>query len=124
MVDTNVLKSIFGSNCIVLENEVRIIVPSTKSVNQSVSNSAMVDYVAAELSAVNGGATITSGNGCWNSDEFGLIKEGVSVVSSNCAEITAELLTKVYQIGHKILVEMSQEAVSVVVNGTLILITE
>lgn len=111
-----------GKNVAVLTHEVKIIVPSTKEVNLAVSNAEMVNYVATELSILNGGATITSGEGCWNSDTLGLIKEGVAVVSSSCADLTSAVLEKVYQIGLKILVDMSQEAVSVYIDGTLVLI--
>jgi hypothetical protein len=109
-------------NVLVLTHEVKIIVPSTKEVNLAVSNAEMVNYVATELSILNGGATITHGEGCWNSDKLGLIKEGVSIVSSKCDDLTSAVLEKIYQIGLKILVEMSQESVAVEIDGTLVLI--
>lgn len=109
-------------NTLTLAHEIKVIIPSTKNVNQSVSNAEMVNKVAQELSILNGGATIFDARGAWNSDELGLICEGVSVVVSSCNEITAEVLEKVYQIGLNILVGMSQEAVSVYLDGELNLI--
>ena len=110
------------SNVITLSHEVKVIVPSTKDVNVNADSSAMVDFVAGEFSKLNGGATITSGQGTWNSDKMGLVKEAVTVVSSSCVEVTDEVLACVYSIAQKILAEMSQEAVSVSVDGILYLV--
>lgn len=106
-----------------LQHEIKIIVPSTKNADESSDlQPAMVDYCLSTLSVLNGGATASNGTGGWMSDEKGLIKESVVVINSSCAELTESLLESVYAMAVKILTDMSQEAVSLYVDGKLYLI--
>ena len=107
------------ANVFHLTHVVKIIIPSTVNVNQSIDTSAYVDEVAALLSDLNGGATITDGNGCWLSPVEGLVKEPVKIVSSACEELTEKLLVKLYEYAVKVKVELSQEAVAVEIDGAL-----
>lgn len=122
-MNTSILNEIaVKNNVTVLKDEVVIFVPSTIQANQTTDNSVFVNKVASELSILNGGCTITNAEGCWNSDELGLIKESVTLVSSSCDELTSEKLIKVFELSKWIKESMSQEMVSVKINGTLFLV--
>lgn len=102
-----------------LAHEVVIIVPSTVNAIESVDNTLQVNHVAGELSKLFGGATITSGQGCWNSDKEGLIKESVTLVSSSCEVVNFEA---VYNLAIWLKESMTQEAIAVKIDGVLYLV--
>lgn len=104
-----------------LRSKVSIYVPSTNNVNEQVDNSAMVDYVHTRLSSIFGGATCAPAIGGWVSESGELVKERVTIVYAFCTDEQLErhLDTEVLSICEKIKKDMSQEAVSLEVNGEL-----
>jgi len=67
-----------------------------------------------------GGATIYPGIGGWMSPEKGLIQEAVYRVESNCDDAAlAAHRQDVFDIAGRLCRDMTQEAISVYVNGTL-----
>ena len=104
-----------------LSNEIAVFVPSTigsAPANQELVAS-VVDQALIELSAINGGATATAGTGAWVASDGTLIKETVTIVSSNCGEVTMQTLRTLAKLRRLVRQTMQQEAVTVKVNGTL-----
>lgn len=118
----NRINQLFGSP---MQNRVAVYVPGTSgAVNSDPALAArMVETVAARLSELFGGATISLAAGAWMSAEHGLIREDVQIVYSYC---TSEQLEQgaedVLTLAHMVKREMEQEAVSVEINGALYLI--
>ena len=115
----NRFEQVFGAG---LQNRVAIYVPSTSdAVNSDAALSErMTEQVAARLSELFGGATISLAAGAWMSAEHGLIREDVQIVYSFCdAEQLAENAAEVKRLAEQVKREMRQEAVSVEVNSTL-----
>lgn len=104
-----------------LTNEVAVYVPSTlgESNADPALISHIVDQALVELSSVNGGATVTNGIGAWLSHDGKLVKESVTIVSSNCETITLQTLRTLAKLRKTIRESMAQEAVTVRVNGVL-----
>ena len=104
-----------------LANEVAVYVPSTLGESNASQEliSHIVDQALVELSSVNGGATVTNGTGAWISSDGTLIKESVTIVSSNCETITVQTLRTLAKLRKFIRESMAQEAVTVRVNGVL-----
>lgn len=104
-----------------LANEVAIFVPSTIGAAEASQEmvSRIVDRALVELSSVNGGATVTNGTGAWIASDGTLIKETVTIVSSNCGEVTLQTLRTLAKLRRFVRESMKQEAVTVRVNGTL-----
>lgn len=104
-----------------LRSKVSIYVPSTNNVNELVDNSAMVDYVHTKLSELFGGATCAPAIGGWVSESGELVKERVTIVYAFCTDEQLErnLDEHVLPLCEKIKKDMSQEAVSLEVNGEL-----
>lgn len=104
-----------------LSNEIAIFVPSTigsaPASQETVSR--IVDQALVALSSVNGGATATAGVGAWIASDGTLIKETVTIVSSNCGEVTMQTLRTLAKLRRLVRDTMQQEAVTVKVNGTL-----
>lgn len=101
-----------------LDSKVSIYVPSTNNVSVEVDNSEAVRSVIRELSQLFGGATATQAVGGWVSESGETILERVTIVYSFC---TSEQLRKhfddVYAIAQRIKEEMTQEAVTLEING-------
>lgn len=103
---------------IVLENTVKVYVPSTVNVDKvMVDNSKFVDVALAEMSEAFGGATSQNGVGCWMSERLGLVKENVTIVYSYVDKLTDDTINKVVGLAEWIKAEMSQEAVAIEING-------
>lgn len=104
-----------------LRSKVSIYVPSTNNVNESVDNSDMVRYVHERLSQLFGGATCTPAIGGWVSESGELVRERVTIVYAFAtdAQMDMYLDKEVLPICEKIKNDMSQEAVSLEVNGEL-----
>lgn len=104
-----------------LANEVAIFVPST--LGESSADPALISHIVDQalvaLSSVNGGATVTNGTGAWIASDGTLIKESVTIVSSNCETITLQTLRTLAKLRRLVRESMRQEAVTVRVNGTL-----
>ncbi len=101
-----------------LDCRVAVYVPSTTDVNVSCDNTAQVRRVITELSSLFGGATATEAVGGWVAATGKTVPERVTIVYSFCSsEALAAHFEEVYAICERIKSEMSQEAVTLEVNG-------
>ena len=107
-----------------MQNRVALYVPGTSgAVNSDPALAArMVEEVAERLSELFGGATISLAAGAWVSEQYGLIREDVTIVYSYAEELTEQALLEVRRMADEIKTGMEQEAVSVEINGALYLI--
>lgn len=115
----NTINNIFGAG---LNNRVSIYVPGTAgpaSTDPALAEKITAE-VAGELSALFGGATISLAAGAWVSADYGLIREDVQIVYSNCTDERLEqYASEVRRIAEHVKSVMEQEAVSVEINGVL-----
>ena len=102
-----------------LKHQCQIFVPSTLEAVETVDSTEFVKFVETELSMLFGGYTSYQSNGGWVSAEHGLIKEGVTVVTANFETLTSDAVNAIVDIAKKLCKDMSQECVSVVVDGQL-----
>lgn len=103
-----------------LDQKVSIYVPSTVDVKHAVDNTRYVDFILTSFCKMFGGASVTNITGGWQSEEHGTVKESVAIVQSSATEEQiAELLPEVVRLAQWLKVEMSQEAVSVELNGRM-----
>ena len=101
-----------------LDSKVSVYVPSTVNVSEQTDNSEQVKNVIRELSQLFGGATATQAVGGWVSESGETILERVTIVYSFCtSEQLREHFEDVYAIAQRIKQEMSQEAVTLEING-------
>lgn len=101
-----------------LDSKVSVYVPSTVNVSEQTDNSEQVKNVIRELSQLFGGATATQAVGGWVSESGETILERVTIVYSFCtSEQLREHFEDVYGIAQRIKEEMSQEAVTLEING-------
>lgn len=101
-----------------LDSKVSIYVPSTQNVSEQVDNTEQVKNVIRELSGLFGGATATQAVGGWVSESGETILERVTIVYSFCtSEQLREHFEDVYAIAERIKHEMTQEAVTLEING-------
>lgn len=107
------LKFKFDLNC-----KVAIYVPSTVDVNKEIDNAEYVKSVIRELSIMFGGATATPSVGGWVSAIGETVIENVSIVYSFCtSEQLVENIDAVLGICEKLKIDMSQEAITLEING-------
>lgn len=103
-----------------LSCEVAIFVPSTNNVNEAIDNVNEVNEVLAKLSGIFGGATASPALGGWISQSAGLVTEKVTIIYANCtSDQLEEHLNEVITIARDLCKKMSQECISVRVNGKL-----
>jgi hypothetical protein len=101
-----------------LDCKVSIYVPSTINVNEAVDNTEIVRRTISELASMFGGATASEAVGGWVCETGGTILEKVTIVYSFCSSAQLhEHFDAVYGIAERIKTEMSQEAVTLEVNG-------
>lgn len=101
-----------------LDCKIAIYVPSTKNVNESVDNTEQVHEVIKELSSMFGGATASEAVGGWVSENGDTVLEKVTIVYSFCSsEDLRKHFESVYKICERIKEEMTQEAITLEVNG-------
>ena len=101
-----------------LDSKVSVYVPSTVNVSEQTDNTEQVKNVIRELSQLFGGATATQAVGGWVSESGETILERVTIVYSFCtSEQLREHFEDVYGIAQRIKQEMSQEAVTLEING-------
>lgn len=101
-----------------LDCKVSIYVPSTVNVNEKVDNSEQVKRTITELANMFGGATASKAVGGWVCESGETVLEEVTIVYSFCSsEKLQENFAAVYAIAERIKKEMSQEAVTLEVNG-------
>ena len=101
-----------------LDSKVGIYVPSTQNVNESVDNSEQVKSVIKELSVLFGGATASDAVGGWVTESGEIVVEHVTIVYSFCtSEQLKDHFDDIYSIAQRIKKEMTQEAVTLEING-------
>lgn len=111
------------AGAVTLPQRVALYVPSTTDTDKPTDNAAQVERVARSFCAMFGGATAQQSAGYWLSESAGLIREAVTIVYAACtAEQLREHLPEVLTLAQQIKQDMSQEAVSVEVNGALYII--
>lgn len=103
-----------------LNSKVSVYVPSTINVNESTDNTEYVKRVITELASMFGGATASKAVGGWVSASGETIIEDVTIVYAFCTEKQLQdNFHKVLSICETLKKEMSQEAISLEVNGQL-----
>ena len=109
------IKFLFPLNC-----EIAIFVPSTVNVDEEIDNSTFVKATLAKLSSIFGGATAQSAFGGWVAESGNLVTEKVTIVYANCtSEQLEEHISECVEYARKLCKDMSQECISVRVNGKL-----
>ena len=109
------IKFLFPLNC-----EIAIFVPSTIDVDKSIDSSEYVKKTLAKLSGIFGGATAQSAYGGWVSESGNLVTEKVTIVYANCTSEQLEAnISECVSFAKQLCREMSQECISVRVNGKL-----
>ena len=109
------IKFLFPLNC-----EIAIFVPSTMNVDEPVDNSQFVKATLAKLSSIFGGATAQQAYGGWVSESGNLVTEKVTIVYANCTreQLESNIAERV-NYAKQLCKDMSQECISVRVNGKL-----
>lgn len=104
-----------------LSERVAIYVPSTLDVDKNIDNSIYVNMVTSKLCKLFGGATSYNVMGSWYSDELKkVVTENVTIVYSNCTKGQLENnIFQVWDIANTLRLEMSQECISLEINGDL-----
>lgn len=111
------------AGAVTLPQRVALYVPSTTEIDKPTDNAAQVERVARAFCAMFGGATAQQSAGYWLSESAGLVREAVTIVYAACtAAQLREHLPDVLTLAQQIKQDMSQEAVSVEVNGALYII--
>lgn len=72
------------------------------------------------LAKLNGGVTITNGFGGWMSENLGLVKEQVTIVSSSA--LNFDNASEILNLCRWLKTEMNQEAIALKIDGKLFLI--
>ena len=118
MLKENKLKQLLSNG---FTEKVAIYVPSTVNINEAIDNSQYVSKIAIELSRLFGGATQTNAIGSWYSKDLNkLVTEDITIVYSNCTKSDLDKhLLKVVDIASQLCNEMSQECISLEINGVL-----
>ena len=103
-----------------LDCKVSIYVPSTINVNEKCDNSAQVMNVITELSKLFGGATASQAVGGWVCEDGNTVVENVTIVYAFCtSDQLNQNIDEVISICETLKKEMSQEAISLEINGQL-----
>ena len=101
-----------------LQSKVSIYVPSTNNVDEKVDNSEMVLRVIGLLSDWFGGATASKAVGGWRCNDGQVVVEDVTIVYAFCTDAQLqERAHDVLGVCKMIKNEMSQEAVTLEING-------
>lgn len=109
------IKFLFPLNC-----EIAIFVPSTVDVDKEIDNSQYVKTTLAKLSSIFGGATAQTAYGGWVAESGNLVTEKVTIVYANCtSEQLENNIAECVDYAKQLCKKMSQECISVRVNGKL-----
>lgn len=101
-----------------LDSKVSIYVPSTIEVNQTTDNRKQVERVIRELSTMFGGATASSAVGGWVAASGETVIEHATIVYSFCtSEGLKNHIDDILNICESLKIEMSQEAITLEING-------
>lgn len=109
------------SNYFNLKNKVSIYIPSTIDVDVTIDNNKYVDEITKEFCLMFGGATAQNVVGSWYSEDLKkVITENITIVYSNCSdEQLKENIDDVVDIAKKLCKDMTQECISLEINGEL-----
>ena len=112
----NSLSSYFSLN-----NRVAIYVPSKVDVNVTIDNNKYVADITKQFCLMCGGATSQNVVGSWYSDDLKkVVTENVTIVYSNCSDDQLkDNINAVEDIAKKLCKDMTQECISLEVNGVL-----
>jgi len=109
-----------------LTNYVKLYIPSTVNGAQSASQNLVnetIDGVVTLFSQWFGGATQEIAQGAWYSEEHGIVREPVTLVTAFCTpDALAEFEANVIQLCVAIKQKFSQESVAMERSGSLILV--
>ena len=101
-----------------LDSKVAIYVPSTLNVNEQTDNTAQVMNIIRKLSTLFGGATASDAVGGWVAENGQTVIEKVKIVYSFCtSEMLMQHIDSILQICEDLKREMSQEAITLEING-------
>lgn len=110
---------------IVLQSKVGIGVPTTTDVNLPADTTSYVEQVTRQFCEWFGGTTIDEKNGGYVTRDGQLVAEPIFWVISYCTTRQLETyLLQVMALAKTICRELKQESVAVIVNSTMILVTE
>ena len=104
-----------------LNNKVSIYIPSTIDVDVTIDNSKYVNDITKKFCLMFGGATAQEVVGSWYSDDLKkVVTENVTIVYSNCSDDQLkDNINEVENIAKKLCKDMTQECISLEVNGVL-----
>lgn len=106
-----------------LNHEVSLFVPSTMDVSQQVDNGQQVKEALSFLGNLFGGATSSSAEGAWRSEDDGLVTEQVTIVRTFVSRKALDThLDDVIGFATHLKQTMKQEAVAISVDSQLILV--
>lgn len=101
-----------------LDSKVAIYVPSTLNVNEETDNTAQVIRIIRRLSELFGGATASDAVGGWVAEDGQTVIEKVKIVYSFCtSDQLKEHISTIIEICEELKTEMSQEAITLEING-------
>lgn len=101
-----------------LDSKVAIYVPSTLNVNEETDNTAQVMNIIRKLSTLFGGATASDAVGGWVAEDGQTVIEKVKIVYSFCtSDQLKEHISTIIAICEELKTEMSQEAITLEING-------
>jgi len=110
-------------NLIKLSSNIKILVPSTVSVDKSLNDSEFnleVDHALTFLGVLFGGSTSSNALGTWVSDDLGLVREKVKVVESyTTSDKLEKYIDDVIDYALKMKTRLQQEAIGLIVNNEL-----
>ena len=108
------------SALIPLNHNVKIFIPSTINVNETINNADYVDKTLSTFSDLFGGATSYKAMGAWSSIDSGLVKEKVIIVEAFCSEVQLEShIDTVIIYAEKIKADMAQEAIALQIDNKM-----
>lgn len=101
-----------------LDCKVAVYVPSTIKVNEPVDNAQQVGKIVRKLSEMFGGATATQAVGGWVTAAGEIVTEKITIVYSFCTSTQLhENIENVLDICETLKKEMTQEAITLEING-------
>ena len=103
-----------------LQSVVRLYVPSRQGQVEidKVRRAAILDKVTGDFSRWFGGATESEAKGAWYSDNDGVVRESITIVSSYTTPLELEAKSNwVFSLASEVKRELGQEAVAVELDG-------
>ena len=110
-------------NCIKLQSQLKIYVPSTVDINKQTDNTEWVDKTIGLFGDLFGGGTCMDALGIWKATSGELIKEHVTLCYVFCSESDLKKhIQRVYDHCLDLKYNLKQESVALEINGDLYLI--